>query len=125
MAKAIGGVPLDSSASWKPKKSSKLWWVTLWSIVLLGCMVAGFHYGGIELLKLQADQRAVESVPLPIHDPSVTAYWMQDIGKGRTKVYSASVTLQKGYPGLECLYTTLGPICNWEKYNAEQARGDD
>lgn len=113
----LGGVSYKSK-----KKSNILWWAALWSIVLVGCMVAGFHYGGIELLKLQADERAVASLELPVpqaEQPKVTT-WKVKAG-GQTLTYRFMV-----FPnGLECLTAgARAPDCNWAKYNAEQAQGD-
>ena len=115
----ILGATLSGRRGFK-KKSSKGWWSALAFLLVLGATVAGFQYGGKELLKQYSDERAVKTIELPVTDPSVTKRWMQDIGKGRNKVYTAAVTLEVGYPGLECLYTVLGPTCNWAKYNAEQ-----
>lgn len=115
----LGGVSYKSK-----KKSNILWWAALWSIVLVGCMVAGFHYGGIELLKLQADERAVASLELPVpqaEQPQVTK-WEVRISRGTSIHYRFMV-----FPnGLECLTIhTRQTTCNWAKFNAERAQGDE
>lgn len=108
----LGGV------SYKPKKSGRNWWVALVFLIVLASVIAGFHYGGQELLKVQADQQAVERVPLPVpaeEQPQVTDWAIKS--KGQTIRYRFAI-----FPnGLECLVSTRHMSCNWDHFNANRA----
>lgn len=117
MAKALGLEPVGG-VGYKPKKSNKGWWITLWLLLLLASLVAGFHFGGKELLKHQADRQAVERVALPVptaEKPKVTT-WELRISGSTIDHYRFLV-----FPnGLECLsINSRQTTCNWEKFNAD------
>lgn len=110
---------LAGSGGWKPKKkSTKSWWGALVFLIVLASVIAGFHFGGKELLRVQADQRAVERVelPVPTEDRPQVTEWRVD-GRGQSITYRFAI-----FPnGLECLVSSRHMTCNWDHFNANRA----
>ena len=121
----ILGATIGGARSYK-RKSTRNWWVALVFLIVLASVIAGFHYGGQELLKVQADQRAVETVSIPISDPHS--------GRIRGSKDPAQDILWREFTlpsGLECVQlrqvnsSAFTYVCNYEKHNADREEVQD